>query len=224
MTDTSSPIRPVSRATLPQEIVKAITDLIMRRVWKPGDMIPSEKELAIQFHVGRSTVREAIKSLAVLGVLDARAGEGSFIRAPNSELLSGAFRWGLMLSERNLDDLIDVRALVEVECARRAAERRTEQTLDRLAAAIEEMKAHEGSADLFMAIDMKFHNAISQAAAEPDLRQHRFNDSGDGPHLVPEDLLHSGNEGPARSTSTSRSRPLLPLRIRTRRPRRCARI
>ncbi len=167
MTDTSSPIRPVSRATLPQEIVKAITDLIMRRVWKPGDMIPSEKELAIQFHVGRSTVREAIKSLAVLGVLDARAGEGSFIRAPNSELLSGAFRWGLMLSERNLDDLIDVRALVEVECARRAAERRTEPTLDRLAAAIEEMKAHEGSADLFMAIDMKFHNAISQAAENP---------------------------------------------------------
>ncbi len=167
MTDTSSPIRPVSRATLPQEIVKAITDLIMRRVWKPGDMIPSEKELAIQFQVGRSTVREAVKSLVVLGVLDARAGEGSFIRAPNTELLSGAFRWGLMLSERNLDDLIDVRALVEVECARRAAERRSRQTLGQLSAAVDEMRQHEGSADVFMAIDMKFHNIISQAAENP---------------------------------------------------------
>src|SRR5882672_7115766 len=103
MSDTGTLIRPVSRATLPQEIVKAITDLIMRRVWKPGDMIPSEKELALRFQVGRSTIREAIKSLVVIGVLEARAGEGSFIREPNSELVSGAFRWGLMLSERNLD-------------------------------------------------------------------------------------------------------------------------
>jgi GntR family transcriptional regulator, transcriptional repressor for pyruvate dehydrogenase complex len=165
--DIASPIRPISRATLPQEIVKAITDLIMRRVWKPGDMIPSEKELALRFQVGRSTIREAVKSLVVIGVLEARAGEGSFIREPNSELVSGAFRWGLMLSERNLDDLMDVRALVEVECARRAAERRDERTLDRLAAAIEEMRDHQGDADLFMTIDMKFHNAISQAAQNP---------------------------------------------------------
>jgi GntR family transcriptional repressor for pyruvate dehydrogenase complex len=167
MTDTESEIRPVSRATLPQEIVKTITDLIMRRVWKPGDMIPSEKDLAVRFGVGRSTIREAVKSLAILGVFESRAGGGSFVREPNSELLSGALRWGLMLSERNLDDLMDVRALIEIECVGRAAERRTPETLELLAAAIEEMKNHEGSADLFMAIDMKFHNAVSRAADNP---------------------------------------------------------
>jgi DNA-binding FadR family transcriptional regulator len=52
---------------------------------------------------------------------------------------------------------------------RRAAVRRTQETLDRLFSAIEEMKAHESSADIFMAIDMKFHNAISQAADNPIL-------------------------------------------------------
>ena len=82
--DTGALIRPVSRATLPQEIVKALTDLIMRRVWKPGDLIPSEKELAIRFQVGRSTIREAVKSLVVLGVLEARAGGGTFVRGPTS--------------------------------------------------------------------------------------------------------------------------------------------
>src|ERR1700742_5275660 len=121
-TDPGSLIRPLSRATLPQESVKALTDLIMKRVWKPGDMIPSEKELEIRFQVGRSTIREAVKSLVVLGVLEARAGEGSFVREATSELLSGAFRWGLLLGERNLDDLVDVRVLVEVECTRRAGE------------------------------------------------------------------------------------------------------
>jgi len=51
-------LKPVTRATLPQEIVAAIADLIMARVWKPGDRIPPEKELAARFDVGRSTIRD----------------------------------------------------------------------------------------------------------------------------------------------------------------------
>src|SRR6185312_1567896 len=167
MTESDSVIRPLSRATLPQEIVKAITNLIMKRVWKPGDLIPSEKELAIRFQVGRSTIREAVKSLVVLGVLEARAGEGSFVRESTSELLSGAFRWGLLLGERNLDDLVDVRVLVEVECTRRAAERCDKRTLDLLLESLREMQASQDDHDAFMESDTKFHLAIAQAAHNP---------------------------------------------------------
>lgn len=167
MSETDAIIRPVSRATLPQEIVKALTDLIMKGVWKPGDLIPSEKELAIRFQVGRSTIREAVKSLVVLGVLEARAGEGSFVRAPTSELLSGAFRWGVLLSERNLDDFVDVRVLIEVECARRAAERRTASLLEQLESSVEEMAAHQTDHDTFRESDTKFHMAIATAAWNP---------------------------------------------------------
>jgi len=167
MTESDSLIRPLSRATLPQEIVKALTDLIMKRVWKPGDLIPTEKELAIRFQVGRSTIREAVKSLVVLGVLEARAGEGSFVRESTSELLSGAFRWGLLLGERNLDDLVDVRVLVEVECTRRAAERRDKRTLDLLLESLREMQASQDDHDAFMESDTKFHLAIAQAAHNP---------------------------------------------------------
>jgi len=167
MSDSAEVIRPVSRATLPQEIVKALTELIMKGVWKPGDLIPSEKELAVRFQVGRSTIREAVKSLAVLGVLEARAGEGSFVRAPTSELLSGAFRWGVLLSERNLDDFVDVRVLIEVECARRAAERRTPALVDQLAASVDEMAAHQTDHDTFRESDTRFHLAIAGAARNP---------------------------------------------------------
>ena len=160
-------IRPISRATLPQEVVKALTDLIMKRVWKPGDLIPSEKELALRFHVGRSTIREAVKSLVVLGVLEARAGEGSFVREPTSELLSGAFRWGLLLSEGNLDDLVDVRVLVEVECARRAAANRTDALLAQLEASLEELAAEPMRHDAFMESDTRFHLAIAHGAKNP---------------------------------------------------------
>jgi GntR family transcriptional regulator, transcriptional repressor for pyruvate dehydrogenase complex len=167
MSDTETLIRPVSRATLPQEIVKALTDLIMKRVWKPGDLIPSEKELAIRFQVGRSTIREAVKSLVVLGVLEARAGEGSFVREPTSELLSGGFRWGLLLSEGNLDDFVDVRVLIEVECARRAAANRTDDLVAQLGATIEEMRSEPMDHGVFMESDTRFHLAIAHAARNP---------------------------------------------------------
>lgn len=167
MDDESTHIRPISRATLPQEIVKALTDLIMKRVWKPGDVIPSEKELAIRFQVGRSTIREAVKSLVVLGVLEARAGEGSFVREPTSELLSGAFRWGLLLSEGNIDDFVDVRVLIEVECARRAAANRTDALVAQLEASMVEMSAEPMNHDAFMDSDTHFHLAIAHAAENP---------------------------------------------------------
>jgi GntR family transcriptional regulator, transcriptional repressor for pyruvate dehydrogenase complex len=167
VSDTRTLIRPVSRATLPQEIVKALTDLIMKRVWKPGDLIPSEKELAIRFQVGRSTIREAVKSLVVLGVLEARAGEGSFVREPTSELLSGGFRWGLLLSEGNLDDFVDVRVLIEVECARRAAANKTDNLISELDATIEEMRSEPMDHGAFMESDTRFHLAIAHAARNP---------------------------------------------------------
>jgi DNA-binding FadR family transcriptional regulator len=167
MDETSKLIRPVSRATLPQEIVKALTDLIMKRVWKPGDLIPSEKELAIRFQVGRSTIREAVKSLVVLGVLEARAGEGSFVREPTSELLSGAFRWGLLLSEGNLDDFVDVRSLIEVECARRAAANRSLDLVAQLTATIDVMQDEPLDHGTFMESDTRFHLEIAHAARNP---------------------------------------------------------
>src|ERR1700734_4204855 len=166
-TDTGTQIRPLSRATLPQEIGKALTDLIMKRVWKPGDLIPSEKELAIRFEVGRSTIREAVKSLVVLGVLEARAGEGSFVREPASELLSGGFRWGLLLSEGNLDDFVDVRVLIEVECARRAAANRTDDLVSQLDATIEDMRSEPMDHGAFMDSDTRFHLSNSHAARNP---------------------------------------------------------
>jgi GntR family transcriptional repressor for pyruvate dehydrogenase complex len=157
-------IRPVSRATLPQGIVDAIAELIMRGIWKPGDMIPSEKELAARFNVGRSTIREAIKSLAVLGVLEARAGEGSYIREPNSELLSGAFKWGLLLSERNLGDLVEVRVLIEVEGAARAARNATPEAAAALLATLDAMRALPHDDPSLIALDNAFHTAIAELA------------------------------------------------------------
>lgn len=157
-------IRSLRRATLPQEIVSSIADLISSGIWKPGDMIPTEKDLAARFGVGRSTIREAVKSLVVIGVLEARAGEGSFVREPTSSLLSGAFRWGLLLSERNLNDFVDVRMFVESECAWRAAQSPSDSAIAELFAIHEGMVARQNDHAQFIEWDNRFHVCVAEMA------------------------------------------------------------
>jgi GntR family transcriptional regulator, transcriptional repressor for pyruvate dehydrogenase complex len=157
-------LKPLGRATLPQEIVAAIAELIMRRVWRPGDRIPPEKDLAARFNVGRSTIREAIKSLVIFGVIDSRPGDGSFIREPRSDLLSGAFQWGMLLTERNLSDLVDTRVLIEGECAARAAALGDPDLGARLVRIVDRMREEQHRPQQFMKLDNEFHAEIAAAA------------------------------------------------------------
>src|SRR4051794_23361819 len=136
---------------------------MMTRAWKPGDRIPPEKELAARFGVGRSTIREAVKSLVILGVIEARPGDGSFIREGTSDLLSGAFQWGLMLTEQNLGDLVDMRVLIEVECAGRAAAVSDSDVGATLLQLVDQMKEARNHAQQFMRLDNQFHETIAAA-------------------------------------------------------------
>ncbi|MEW9670877.1 FadR/GntR family transcriptional regulator [Ammoniphilus sp. 3BR4] len=156
-------IKRVGRTTLTQEVVNQLAELIMKGAWKPGDRIPSEKELAARFGVGRSTIREALQSLVVIGVLETRAGGRSYVQEPTSELLSGAFHWGLLLSQRNLGDLTEVRMHVEVECAGLAAERRDEQDIRNLLDTYERMASNQENESLFMEYDNLFHRQVAEA-------------------------------------------------------------
>lgn len=157
-------VRPLAKATLPKEIVTSIANLIMTRAWKPGDKIPSEKELANRFGVGRSSLREAIQSLVILGVIEARPGDGSYIRAGTSDLLSGAFEWGLMLGEQNLGDLVAMRVLIEVECAGRAASGGDADLGPALLRIVDEMRNASDQPQLFMQLDNRFHEKIAAGA------------------------------------------------------------
>jgi GntR family transcriptional regulator, transcriptional repressor for pyruvate dehydrogenase complex len=157
-------LKPLAKVTLPQEIVASIVNLIMTRVWKPGDRIPPEKELTSRFGVGRSSLREAIQSLVILGVIEARPGDGSYIRAGTSELLSGAFEWGLLLGEQNLDDLVAMRVLIEVECAGRAAAARDAGLARTLMGLVDEMRALTDQPQAFMRLDNRFHETIAAGA------------------------------------------------------------
>jgi len=160
-------IKPIGRANLVQEVVRSFADLIMQRHWKPGDLIPSEKELVARFGVGRSTIREAMQSLVIMGVLEIRPGDGSYIREPSSELLSSAFLWGLLLSPRSNGHLTQVRLCIEVNCAEAAAEKRSPETIDKLYALLDLMKTHQSDDRRVMEYDNRFHITIAEATGNP---------------------------------------------------------
>lgn len=154
-------IRPIPRRNLTREVVDSIAKLILNRDWRPGDMIPPEMELAKQFGVGRSTIREALQSLVIMGVIEIRRGEGSFVREPDAESLSGAFHWGLLLSPRNLDEFVQFRRCVETECAAGAAGR--PEIAAELESLSRRMAAERSDHGRYMELDNRFHVAIANA-------------------------------------------------------------
>lgn len=155
-------IKPLSKTTLTQQVVEQLTNVIMQGTWKPGELIPSEKDLSVLFGVGRSTVREAVQSLAVIGVLETRNGGRALVNEPNSQLLSGAFRWGMLLNKRNLGSLTEVRLHIESECAALSAQRRTAEECDRMESMCESLGRCEDS-EHGLVHDISLHCLIAES-------------------------------------------------------------
>lgn len=152
-----------SREGVSQEIARKLIDYILSGEVAPGHRMPSERQLSVALGVGRSAVREALKSLGLLGLVEVRQGDGTYLRKPDSDLLPRVIEWGLLLGERRTLDLVDARRHLEVTVARLAAERRDENDLRVLRDALEQMAA-QGDAAHFVDADVAFHMAIAGAA------------------------------------------------------------
>src|ERR1700680_1990412 len=114
MTTLRSPVRAV---TLSTQVARQLEDLITSGAWPVGTRIPAENDLVGQLGVSRNTVREALRSLAHSGMIEARAGDGTYVRAL-SELELPLVR---RASRAKLDDAVEVRGLLEQQAARLAA-------------------------------------------------------------------------------------------------------
>jgi GntR family transcriptional repressor for pyruvate dehydrogenase complex len=157
-------LQPVSRTSLSDEIVHQITDLISREVLKPGERLPSERELCKKFGVGRTSLREALRSLAVMGILDGRVGEGTFVSRSNSKYLAKTLQWGLLLDRKKVQDLIETRLMLESQTAFLGAQRAEEDNLREIEQAIAGMAECLDEPHEYLDFDLQFHLAIARAA------------------------------------------------------------
>ncbi len=155
-------LQPVSRTTLSEQVAVQIANMISAGKWKPGDKLPSEAELCRIFGVGRSSLREALKSLAYVGRVYMRPGEGTYVSTDTLKFADRAFAPGAVQTEKDFADLFEARLILETEAAALCAQRATEEDFAQLEEIVARMRQAAQSADSdFARLDLSFHEAIA---------------------------------------------------------------
>ncbi|MDG4662985.1 FadR/GntR family transcriptional regulator [Mycobacterium sp. 236(2023)] len=150
------------REPLSSEVARALLDAVFSGQITPGTRMPSERQLAESFGVGRFVVREALKSLGLLGLLEVRQGDGTYVRPPDSSLLPRVVEWGLLVGEQRTSDLVETRQHLEPVTARLAAERRSDADLTAIKSHLDGMRDASDN-DVFVDADVAFHLSIAEA-------------------------------------------------------------
>jgi GntR family transcriptional repressor for pyruvate dehydrogenase complex len=146
------------------EVTRKLIDWLLSGGIEPGERIASERQLTEALGVGRSAVREAIKTLNALGLLEVRQGSGTYLVGSTSGLLPRVIEWGLLLGERSVRDLMETRRLLEIDIAGLAAERRDDEAIAALQGALEKMRAAGDDISLYVEADVEFHLLLGQAS------------------------------------------------------------
>ncbi|WP_037496464.1 FadR/GntR family transcriptional regulator [Sphingobacterium deserti] len=158
----------IKRTSLAEEVSEQIKTKIKSGEYALSSRLPTEPELMQSFGVGRSSVREAIRMLSNLGYLDVQQGVGTFVTdSDGNESLGEAFQ------KAPLADLMEVRQLLEIRIAEKAAEHRTAKDLKRIAEALRKRKEEADAGALVACIeaDIAFHQAIANACGNPILTE-----------------------------------------------------
>lgn len=157
-------IQPILKTSISDDIVDQIMTLISRGDLKPGQRLPSERELCLRFGAGRSSLREALRCLSIVGVLNARVGEGTSVALDGGKFLGKILEWRLITEQHDIENLMEVRGGLESVSAAGAARSVTPQQLASLDSLLEKMKRCEDDHKRFAALDVDFHLAIAQAS------------------------------------------------------------
>jgi GntR family transcriptional repressor for pyruvate dehydrogenase complex len=150
---------------LSEQVAKQLAARIVAGDWKPGEKLPSEAELCRAFHVGRSSLREALTSLAFIGLIRVRAGGGSYVaEQPSAYYTSPWLSTGTLNNEKAFQDFIEARLILESELAALCAERIKPQELAELESLVEKMSHTADNASEFWKLDLAFHLAMGMFA------------------------------------------------------------
>ncbi|MFJ5225125.1 FadR/GntR family transcriptional regulator [Streptomyces sp. NPDC088400] len=152
------------------QIAKQLRQAILAGQWEPGDRLPTELELAAAFDVARGTAREALKLLFASGMISSTRGSsgGTYVVVPAAEDVASRLSEAIMLWFRagdvSVGEVDEARVALELQCVALAAERRTEQDLEAMAAPLD--RALDPTIDMaaWLATDLEFHTAITRSS------------------------------------------------------------
>ncbi|MFC0337135.1 transcriptional regulator, GntR family [Kushneria avicenniae] len=139
-------------------------DQILSGALAPGDRLPSERELALSLGVGRPLLREVMRSLDMLGVLDIRHGKGAFVARANFGMLSDFFTLYLTQEKSALDDVMQARIAIECQAIRLACDRATDADISRIETCFTQLTQTVDDPERGGLSDYEFHIAIVEAS------------------------------------------------------------
>jgi GntR family transcriptional repressor for pyruvate dehydrogenase complex len=163
-------VTPIAHTTLTAAAFEQLISYVVKGDWKAGDRIPPERQLCQQLGIARTSLREALKAMELIGMLDSRVGDGTFV-CPRTEFLSRPLLWAFTGSDpTELHDIMESRTIIEESLAGLAAARGSNEDIAKIGEAVQAMRDSIARGDSILEADMSFHIAISQAAQNDVLR------------------------------------------------------
>lgn len=157
-------LKPIKTKKIYEEIVDQIKQLIIDGHIKPGDKLPSERNLVESFKVSRASIREALSALEMMGLIEVRTGEGAYIRQVQADTMAASLTWALSMEKGSVIELLEVRRMIEIQAAGYAAERATKAQIDELESILNSMSANlHNSETAAEKADHSFHYNIAKA-------------------------------------------------------------
>ncbi len=163
--------QPVVRTSLVDDAAEHIAERIRSGAFQPGDRLPPISELAKSLGVGQPTIREALKQLEVIGVLEIKHGSGVYVRKGRDILLISNPVFGSIPTKKLMVDLIEARMAIETTSCELAARERTDEQLETMKAYLEQAGKNLDDDDLLNTVNMSFHREIAVASHNVVLAQ-----------------------------------------------------
>ncbi|MBB4827057.1 GntR family transcriptional repressor for pyruvate dehydrogenase complex [Sporosarcina luteola] len=143
-----------------EQVADQLVEMIRSGRLKPGDRLDSVQQLAVNFQVGRSAVREALSALRAMGLIEIKQGEGTFVKEFDSNHITSSFSSVILMNRKDVENLLEVRKIIETGMVGLACLHRNDEHLAALQSALESMHLDDAAETA----DMTFHVTIAQAS------------------------------------------------------------
>lgn len=154
-------LTPAKKIPLTQNVTQQLIDLIMAGNIAPGEKLPTEKELMDIFGIGRSSLREAIRALVALGLVEVKVSQGTFVSECFGDFFTKQLALMSKISFENIIELIEARIAIETDIAEMAAKKATSDDVKNLVNICRGMKAAQSDEE-YQNCDLKFHIALAE--------------------------------------------------------------
>jgi GntR family transcriptional regulator, transcriptional repressor for pyruvate dehydrogenase complex len=157
-------VKPIKKRSVPEEVIHQLRIVIESGQIKPGGKLPPERELSRMLNVSRPSLREALRALNLLGILENRVGSGTYLSTPSDKWTLEPFNLLFTLSKERLNDIFEVRKSLEGTVAGLAAERRSDEDLEDIKNKLNLMEDSLEDDVEYAKKEVEFHRAIIEAS------------------------------------------------------------